>query len=1100
MTSSSMDMSLEEQYKILEKWNQTESQYPYDKILPELFEEQIGKVFHQEALTYESNTLTYEDLNSQANQLAHHLRELGVKQNTLVAICMEPCFELLIGILGILKSGGAYIPLDPNNPVLRQKTILSDSCAKILITHSQFANQFEGLTSSQMIYWDAIKSKLATYPTTNPKHINKTNDLAYVIYTSGSTGKPKGVMITHRNVNHFLHWFGKAISISSEDIFDFSSSISFDFSVACTLFPLIKGIKIAICSETDKKDPYLYLRHLHDTHVSIIKITPSRFRQINDIVLSEKKILDLKYIVFGGETLFARDIKDWLKKFPKHKLFCEYGPTEATVASSWMIIDKSNIDQYKHRIPIGKPALNTKMFILDKNMRPVSVGVLGELYIGGNGIAKGYLNKKKLTEKKFVKNPFNSGRLYKTGDLCCYLNDGTIDFVERIDHQIKIRGFRVEIGEIEQCLTSHVGIQNVVIQACSGREEFEEKQLVAYCVPKKSAKLETKDLRDYLKNQLPDYMVPAFFVILNELPLSASGKLDTHKLPQPEAKESSQVIKPRNKIEIILQKIWIETLNLKHISIDDNFFDLGGNSLSAARLITKIRQITHKNILLHDLYHTGTIAHLADVINNAADISDDEDGKHHPPPLKAMPLNELQFLLWLMRLFYPKSKVSNIVARKRIAGNLDNKKLNSIFESLCKNHPILCYRIARYSPLQYPQENILQFKVIEKDISDLKLEEQEHELHMSLDELENYTWKNGSPLILFKLFRLGNNSCEIHIALSHFVSDEISADIVLNEMSHAYVEYKEGSGTVGQQELVFYDYILCEQRDLSKNLSKNIDFWDDYLKNIPLLVFPKNQILNSISSSCTTYFEIPENALLRLRSFCKKNRVGIGDTLIAATGYTLAPYINDKNKIAIINFVKSIRENDSYDKAVGLFVRNDVIKIDLNQPETLLKLAKQVQNSRIEHYYYQSCPAIIKIAFLLQKDWKNKKLSNFLIKLFAKMYTRIFYKYKLNYEILLMFGRVFLARKKHSFFVNINILNHFIDDNSETKLFGFKQKPFKVYHDDKLVEKNVLNIWFDRDEQGKSYLIISGNLRSEFRNIIGFNLLKLIDSCSLHEL
>lgn len=646
----SMDMSLEDRHKILEEWNQTDSKYPYDKILPELFEEQIEKILSQEALIYKSNTLTYEVLNRQANQLAHYLRELGVQQNSLVAICMAPCFELLIGIMGILKAGGAYIPLDPNNPVLRQKTILSDSGANILITHSQLTLQFEGMATSHMIYWDEIASKLATYPSTNPEHINKTKDLAYVIYTSGSTGKPKGVMITHRNVNHFVHWFAKTISISSNDIFDFSSSISFDFSVACTLFPLLKGIKIAICSEMDKKDPYLYLKHLQDTQVSIIKITPSHFRQINGIVLNENKLLDLKYIVFGGETLLARDIKDWLERFPQHKLLCEYGPTEATVASSWIIIDKNNITQYTHRIPIGKPALNTKLFILDKNMQPVSVGDLGELYIGGDGIAKGYLNKAQLTEKKFVKNPFNSGRLYQTGDLCCYLKDGTIEFVERKDHQIKIRGFRVEIGEIEKSLALYKDIQNVAISARVERDEFAEKQLVAYCVPKKSAKLDTNDLRDYLKRQLPDYMIPAFFVVLDELPLSASGKLDTHKLPEPEANDSNQVLKPRNEMEGILKKIWVETLKIKHISIDDNFFDLGGNSLSAARLITKIRKITHKNILLKDLYHTETIAHLAEFINNAEDL-EDENGNHYPPPLKAMPLNELQFLFWLMRLF-----------------------------------------------------------------------------------------------------------------------------------------------------------------------------------------------------------------------------------------------------------------------------------------------------------------------------------------------------------------------------------------------------------------------------------------------------------------
>lgn len=287
-------------------------------------------------------------------------------------------------------------------------------------------------------------------------------------------------------------------------------------------------------------------------------------------------------------------------------------------------------------------------------------------------------------------------------------------------------------------------------------------------------------------------------------------------------------------------------------------------------MITKIRKITHKNILLQDLYNTGTIAHLAGALNNAVDISDDENGNHRPPPLKAMPLSELQFLFWLMRLFYPKSNISNIVTRKRIAGNLDKKKLDSVFELLCKNHPILCYRIARYSPLQYPQKNILQLKVIEKDISGLKLEEQEHELHVSLDELENRRWKNRLPLILFKLFQLGNNSCEIQIALSHFISDEISAEIVLHEMSHTYIEHKKESETVGKQELVFYDYILREQRDFSKNLSKNIGFWDNYLKNIPLLVFPRNQILSRMNSSCTTYFEIPKNILQGLHRFCKK--------------------------------------------------------------------------------------------------------------------------------------------------------------------------------------------------------------------------------------
>ncbi|KTD24669.1 non-ribosomal peptide synthetase [Legionella maceachernii] len=1091
-------ISVGERHKILKEWNQTESQYPH-KIISKLFEDQAKKKSHQIALIYKSHTLLYEDLNHQANQLAHYLREVGIKRNTLVAICIEPGFKLLISILAILKAGGAYIPLDPNNPVQRQKMILSDSGTEIIITHSQLTDQFEELPIPQKIYWDAIQSKLAFYSTANPKPINTMNDLTYVCYTSGSTGKPKGVMITHQNVQHFVHWFSKAIPITSEGIFDFSSSISFDFSVACTLFPLLTGMKVAICSETDKKDPYLYLSHLQKTHTSIAKLTPSYFRKIKSIVLNENKTLDLKYLVFGGETLFARDIKDWLKKFPEQKLFCEYGPTEATVASSGIIIDSNNINHYKYRIPIGKPVLNTKLFILDKNRQPVPIGTLGELYIGGDGIAKGYLNQKKLTQKKFIDSPFSSGKLYKTGDLCRYLPDGNIEFVERQDHQIKIRGFRVETHEIEKCLLSHPGIQNVIIRSRFENKKFEEKQLVAYCISKGSIAIDTNELRDYLKKQLPDYMVPAFFVFLDEFPLSASGKLDIHKLPEPDIKETRQIIKPRNEMENILKTIWSETLNVKEISINDNFFDLGGNSLSAIRLIVKIRKITRKNIQLQDLYNAGTISELSNIVMESTDISEDNNKKNTPTDLKEIPLNELQFLFWLMRLFYPKSKVSNIVIRKRLAGNLDKNKLAIIFELLCKNHPILCYRIAKYSPLQYPQEKIRQFEVIEKDISGLKPQEQETKLHLSLNNLENQKWRNGLPLITIKLFRMADNLSELQIALSHFISDEISANIVLNEMSNAYVEYKKDLEPIVQQELVFRDYVLHEQKVLRKTLSKNINFWDEYLKDIPMLIFPIEQRLNGINLSCTSYFEIAENTVEKLHLICKKNRLSMADILLAATGYTLTNYLNHSNKTIIINFVKSTRDCEIYDNAVGLFVRNEVIKIDLNKSLSLFEVAQQIQRDRIENNSHQSCPAIIKISSILKKNWKNKKIGNFFIQLFAKIYSTVFYKHQLNYEILLMFGRVFLSRKNNHFFVNVNIMNNFIHNDYEKEFFGFKQKPYVLYKGDKLVEKNVLNVWFNRDEKGKPYLILSGSLKPEFRNTLGSNLLKIITSYTLQD-
>lgn len=451
-----------------------------------------------------------------------------------------------------------------------------------------------------------------------------------------------------------------------------------------------------------------------------------------------------------------------------------------------------------------------------------------------------------------------------------------------------------------------------------------------------------------------------------------------------------------------------------------------------------------------------------------------------------------------MRLFYPKSKVSNIVIRKRLAGNLDKNKLAIIFELLCKNHPILCYRIAKYSPLQYPQEKIRQFEVIEKDISGLKPQEQETKLHLSLNNLENQKWRNGLPLITIKLFRMADNLSELQIALSHFISDEISANIVLNEMSNAYVEYKKDLEPIVQQELVFRDYVLHEQKVLRKTLSKNINFWDEYLKDIPMLIFPIEQRLNGINLSCTSYFEIAENTVEKLHLICKKNRLSMADILLAATGYTLTNYLNHSNKTIIINFVKSTRDCEIYDNAVGLFVRNEVIKIDLNKSLSLFEVAQQIQRDRIENNSHQSCPAIIKISSILKKNWKIKN-RKFFIQLFAKIYSTVFYKHQLNYEILLMFGRVFLSRKNNHFFVNVNIMNNFIHNDYEKEFFGFKQKPYVLYKGDKLVEKNVLNVWFNRDEKGKPYLILSGSLKPEFRNTLGSNLLKIITSYTLQD-
>ncbi len=1077
----------------------TKSVYPCHKTLSQLFEEQVEAYPHHVALIFRTQTLSYAELNAKANQLAHYLRKLGVGNNTLVPICVESSLELIIGILGILKAGGAYIPLDPNNLSERQQFILEDIHASVFITQATFMNNFEN-TDVQFVCLDTQGSQINDCITTNPTHINDANSLAYVIYTSGSTGKPKGVMITQRNIQHFIHWFAKALSITHEDIFDFSSSIAFDFSVATTIFPIMVGAKIAICPEASKQDPYLYLQHLIQTQVSIFKITPSHFRQFKEVVLNEQISLPLKYVIFGGETLYVRDLKDWLAQFPKHTLFCEYGPTEATVATSWIKVNQNNINHFINTIPIGEPALNAQLYILNDHMQTVGIDELGELYIGGDGVAAGYLNREESTKQAFIKDPFHNdpkAKIYKTGDFCRLLADGNIEFVEREDFQIKIRGFRVETAEIENCLILHASIKDaVVLINQSQMDQTEEKELIAYCVPKKGVTLDTHELRQYLQHQLPDYMVPAFIVSINALPLSANGKLDRKKLPAPEALMHHSDVVPHSALELILKNIWLETLHLKEIGIEDNFFELGGNSLSAARIITKVKQTMKKEIKLQDFYRSPTISSLAKMINQLTEITETQlDNKESKNTYSnKIPLNELQFLFWLMRLFYSKSRVMNIIGRRRVAGKLDIKAINYAFEAVCYKHPVLCYHVSRYYPIQFPQK-ITKLRVFEKDISHLSSQQQEHELLNSLNELEHFSWKQNSPLIMVRLFYLQDEISEVQIAMSHFISDEISIQIIFDDFSQYYLSYEIHTQlNIVPGTLQYKHYIQQENQHLNDNLSMDIQFWETHLKNVSLFTFPPQYIKENIITSCTTYLEIPENDLKRLQTLCSKNHLSITDSLCAAVASVLVNYLEKANKVMAINLVKSTRYIDVYDKTIGLFVRSDLIKIDLNQSPKFIELSKQIQNSIADSAPYQPCPAIVKLGCLLKNEWKNKKLANFFIKLISKTSALIFYKSKLNQLVLMMFGRVYLVINKHRFFVDVNILNNFIIANTNTNnsLFGYPLQMLKPYQQDKIVADEVLNVWFDRDDHNKAYLILSGKLTSGFQHKLGQEIINTI--------
>lgn len=1058
-----------------------------EKILPQLFEEQVANHPNQTALIFQGKEFTYQEINKQANKIAYHLREIGVSNNHLIGVCLEASPELLITILGILKAGGAYIPLDPYNPSKRLKLIIEDSKQKILITSSIFSNQFENHLHLSIIYLD--KMDLSNQPFHNPNQINVAADLAYIIYTSGSTAKPKGVMITHKNLHHFISWFSDAIEIKNEYVFDFASSISFDFAVTNTLFPLMTGAKVAICPESYKRDPYLYVKYLLDSKVSIIKFTPSHFRQFKEVVLSENISFNFKYIVFGGELLRAKDIRDWIKRFPKQILFCEYGPTEATVATSWIKINKDNIAKFPTSIPIGNPVKHSQFYILDERLKLVPHGELGELYIGGDGIAAGYLHNDTETKKSFISNPFaENEKIYKTGDMCRRLSNDDIEFVERLDHQIKIRGFRIEISEIENCLLSYPGIKETIIIVRDIRKN-EEKQLIAYLVPNRNEKIDLHKLRNYLKENLPHYMVPAFLLILEKMPLAASNKIDIQQLPDP----SSLVAREQqsySETELMLKKIWADVLDIKNIGVEENFFDLGGHSLAAARIINKIRKKTKKEIRLEEFYQTPTIKNLSNILDQKDEIADNTFNINKKYKKNA-PLNELQLLFYFMLRFYPKARVINIVSRKQVRTRIDKALLTEALAILCQRHPILCYHIPQHYPIQI-QQSKTSLNILEYEIDQLPIIEQEDLLIKSLLELENLTWQEGRPLIEIRLFHLDNSMSEIQISMSHFISDEMSAEIAFSELSRLYLLLQEKNMICAQPDTNQYiDYVLQENKTFQINLNSNLKYWEQQLNEASVLSFPNHCVCNNNAFS-TSYIEIPNKTIEHLQYFCSLNKISITDCLCAAVSIVLKNYLQSSNKILALALVKSTRNNEIYDNVIGLFVRSDMIKVNLNHSSNLLSIAKQIQSFAIDSSSYQSCPIIIKLGCLLKREWTNKKILDVFIRFLAKTYSLIFYKSRLNHQLLTMLGRLYSARNKQQYFVNVNIMNRFITEKKNTHLFGHELKETKTIHSDKIVNKDILNIWFDKDTDGKSYLILSGNFTAGFRRELSEKIINVI--------
>jgi len=775
---SEIGILLEEEIESFESWNDTKEEYEDCKSVVELFENEVIKSFDRIALVYEDSQLTYDELNKKSNQLAHYLIGRGIGLESLIGISMPRCIEAIICMIGILKSGGAYVPIDPDYPKERIDYVLEDSRVSILITKRDLADRYRDF-KGEIIYIEEEKYK--EYPISNLEIKFSSYSLAYVIYTSGSTGRPKGVAINHQGVANYLVWAQMYYKTLNSN-FILHSSIAFDMAITSIYLPLISGKSQIILKEDFVEEKLDALILKTKEKFNIIKLTPSHLSLLKQNLYSK----DHCSLIIGGEQLLQNDINDLLYK----NLYNEYGPTEITVACTAYKITEN----YKNNIiPIGKPITNTQIYILDRFGEYCVVGSIGEIYIGGIGLARGYLNKPSMTADKFIPNPFagrgiegyigdgEGSRLYRSGDLGRYLPDGNIEYVGRIDHQVKIRGYRVELGEIENAILEAPGVKQALVIVRGN--ESNQNRLLAYIVLEDESSQDDRHkliklIRNCCEEKLPDYMQPNQVMFIDAIPLTVNGKLDRDSLPKLDGREGMEVYQePTGIYEEKLAKIWSELLGIEKISRNDNFFNLGGDSIISIQLVSRAKK---EGIFLEvrQIFVTPTVKGL---VENCI-IKDIDKKKIHEKVIGEVELLSIQRWFFCNRKNINHYNQAFWIVRK---GEVELERLKESIREIRKHHDSfrLRYRQESNEWLQYYQDKAEEclFDIIDQELTEEELNSRITELHKSLDikngPIDRLLWVKGRGLLWI-----------IH----HLIVDGVSWRILLEDINNLYNDYNLG--------------------------------------------------------------------------------------------------------------------------------------------------------------------------------------------------------------------------------------------------------------------------------------------------------------------
>ncbi len=931
------------------------------------------------AVQFENVTLTYAELNARANRLAHYLRAKGVGPETRVGLCLERSENMVVAILGVLKAGGAYVPLDPKYPSSRLVFILQDSGVSLLLAEESILSQLT-VEKVEAFTLQSIEDELAKQPDT-PLHISLNPECpAYVIYTSGSTGTPKGCVVTHANVIRLMRstepWFG----FNEQDVWTLFHSFAFDFSVWELWGALLYGGKVIIVPFWLSRSPEAFRKLLSTEQVTVLNQTPSAFYQLIRADQASMGKLALRYAIFGGEALNLQSLRPWLERYGDRspRLINMYGITETTVHVTYCPILLSDVTASRGSV-IGETIPDLGIYLLDEKLEPVADGLPGEIYVAGAGVTRGYLNRPALTAERFLPNPFGEDRLYRSGDLARRTANGDLEYLGRVDHQVKLRGFRIELGEIQAALTSHPQVCEAFIITY---DEGQDKSLVAYYVPGEPNPT-ANELRQHLKSRLPDHMVPAAYVSLDAFPLTAHGKINVKVLPPPDwnlLRVEEQYVAARNSGEHSLCAIVAEVLGLERVGIDDNFFEIGCDSILALQIVAQAR---NEGIALsmRDIYETPTVRQLAANRESAAvalssdspafNLLSDADRQRLPEDVEdAYPLSSLQAGILYHKQLHPDSAIYHVSFTFDLRVRHSEEAWRKAIADICRAHPVLrtSFHWTGYSePLQVVHREV-ELPLTVYDLRSLGASAREKvQEWIESDKACPFDIRRPS-LFRLTIHRLSDSEVSLSFSCHHVILDGWSVATSISQLLQRYIQYLEGLPTpeVTASAIAYKDFIAQERKAIADEQMRQ--FWSKYLSGMEISRLPRfmpavtqEESKRKVESLTNT---IDDDLANNLRAFANSIGVPLKTTLLAVHLRVLS-YITGQTEVVTGNILNGRPEEVGAENLLGLFVNTIPFRMKL-KPGSWVELVKTVFRQESEIIPYRDFP-LLEIQRLIDK-------------------------------------------------------------------------------------------------------------------------------------